>query len=85
MFYPISDWIVNWCGACSGPAAKPPCTSLSSATCKCHFSPGSPSSTPELDFSEILDFFLYVQDKIKHIYFDIFDNILLTIDQRYDN
>lgn len=36
-------------------------------------------------FLEILDFFLYVQDKIKHIYFDIFDNIFLTTDQRYDN
>lgn len=42
-------------------------------------------STLELDFSGNSGFFLYVQDKIKHIYFDIFDNIFLTTDQRYDN
>lgn len=33
--------------------------------------------TLKLNFSGNSGFFLYVQGKIKHIYFDIFDNILL--------
>lgn len=45
----------------------------------------TPGSTLELDFSGNSEFFPYVQDKINHIHFDIFDNILLNTDERYDN